>query len=128
MPAASATWAEGKSWAVSIVMGSFLAWRVRRVWIVVFLRGFEEGEPRGEWDECRVWRWVAAAARRGVMRRVGWVEDAREDRRSVDGRVRRDAIVFCGWAEIRVVLVGIFGGMWEGENGRVYKRERRGPC
>lgn len=102
--------------------------------MVVFLRGFDEGDPNGECEECRAWRYVcgaAATARRGVTRRVGCVEDEREDRRSVDGRVSRDAImffVFGSWIGTRAVLVGIFRGSREGGNGTVYEREMGGPC
>lgn len=48
MPAASATWAEGKSWAVIMVMGSFFLCMERRVPRVTFFLDGVAGLPRGE--------------------------------------------------------------------------------
>jgi len=48
MPAASATWALGKSWAVIIVIGSPLLCSERRVPMLTFFRGFTGGVPIGE--------------------------------------------------------------------------------
>ena len=55
MPAASATWALGKSWAVIIVIGSPLLCMERRVPTVTFFRGLTGGVPIGEWELCRAW-------------------------------------------------------------------------
>ena len=53
MPAWSATWAEGKSWAVSMVMGSRRRCMAMRAGRVTFLRVEAVVAERGEWDECR---------------------------------------------------------------------------
>lgn len=68
IPAASPTWADGKSWAVITVMGSFLRYIDRMVPMVTFLReGVDDAAPRGE---CELWR-VCGRERRGrVARRV----------------------------------------------------------
>jgi hypothetical protein len=65
-------------------------------------------------------------ARRGVRRRGTLVEVEREDRRIVEGRVRRDAmssVTGWGWLEFKVVLVGIFWEDGESEEERVCKQE-----
>jgi hypothetical protein len=57
MPAAEANAADGKSWAVSMVMGTFLLWRSRMVWIVRGFapRGRAEGRGEGACELCRTW-------------------------------------------------------------------------
>ena len=55
MPAWSATCALGKSWAVIMVMGSFLRYRLWRVLRVTGLRAWAGGVPRGEWELQRTW-------------------------------------------------------------------------
>lgn len=55
IPALSATYAEGKSWAVSIAMGSFFLYMLRRVDIVVGLRiCWDEAGPMGACELHRV--------------------------------------------------------------------------
>jgi hypothetical protein len=53
MPAWSAAWAEGKSWAVSMVIGSLRLCMAAMVGRVTFLRVVVE-VPRGEWEEYRM--------------------------------------------------------------------------
>ncbi len=50
MPAASATWALGKSCAVITVIGSPLWCILRSRGTVIFLRGLAGGVPMGEWE------------------------------------------------------------------------------
>mgnify|MGYP006953152525 CR=1 FL=1 len=51
MPAWSATCAEGKSWAVMTVMGSFLRYSDIIVGSVTFLRAGDDELPSGECDD-----------------------------------------------------------------------------
>lgn len=60
MPAWSATWALGKSWAVIMVMGSPFLCRDLSVPMVTFLRGLDGGAPMGEWELCLVWYAIGA--------------------------------------------------------------------
>lgn len=53
MPAVSATWALGKSWAVIMVIGSPFLYSARSVPSVTFLRGLAGGVPMGECELCR---------------------------------------------------------------------------
>jgi hypothetical protein len=73
MPAASATWALGKSWAVIMVMGSFFWWSVRRVFIVTFFLGFVFGVPMGKCELFLVWCCSGDGNMRGAIGRHGAV-------------------------------------------------------
>ena len=59
MPAWSATWALGKSWAVIMAMGSPRWCSLRRVSMVTFFLCVEGGLPMGECELCRAWVWAA---------------------------------------------------------------------
>lgn len=56
IPATSATSADGKSYAVITLMGSFFLCIDRRAPRVTFFRWFGEGVPMGEWEEYLVWK------------------------------------------------------------------------
>lgn len=76
MPAASATWALGKSWAVIMVIGSPLLCIERRVPTVTFFRGLTGGVPIGEWELCRTWCVASKTGRSAAS--GGWVLRLRE--------------------------------------------------
>ncbi|KAH0194779.1 hypothetical protein KCV03_g65, partial [Aureobasidium melanogenum] len=75
MPAWSATCAEGKSWAVMTVMGSFLRYSDMIVGSVTFLRAGDDELPRGECDDWRMhwmgWTSLGGAAGRITGRATG---------------------------------------------------------
>jgi hypothetical protein len=78
MPAWSATCAEGKSWAVMTVMGSFLRYSDISVGSVTFLRAGDDELPSGECDDWRIhwigWSSLAGAAGRRIGRAIGRIE------------------------------------------------------
>lgn len=68
MPAAEAREADGKSWAVSMVMGVFLRWRVWIDWIVTGFApaGKEDGDGEGACELWRIWLRLEERVGRGA--------------------------------------------------------------
>ena len=86
MPAASATWALGKSCAVNMAIGSPFLCSVRKVPRVTFFLGLADGVPIGEWELYRAWRVDSsglAARRDGRVPRAKVAHDRMEDDRYI---------------------------------------------
>lgn len=103
MPAASATWALGKSCAVIMVMGSPRRCSVRSVPMVTFLRGFADGVPMGECELCRTCRGAVAAT---GPRNPGRMLEGRALRRREEAHDRSRGV-----AAVRDMGCGGFGGV-----------------
>ena len=93
IPAASATWALGKSWAVIMVIGSCFWCSVRRVLRVTFLR-CERGTPMGECELCLIWH-CDSAARRSATRTEKVPDRRRGISKNLDSKSRRDMALTC---------------------------------